>query len=178
MNYLLILFVLILIWRAADGYKAGMAKELQSFVTLVVTAISVAVICRGVFAYREGDRLTVFLSILFLVILGVLYKILGIVFFSAKAIAKLPVIHFVDKIMGIVMGVAEVIVLLWALYYVMDTFTLGKFSLLIHTYINQNEILLYLYENNWLKSLIGQLLEQVKIPDTEFIDAIITDKIV
>lgn len=173
MNYLLILCILVLIWRVADGYRVGMAKELHSFITLIVTAFSVAIICRGVFAYREEDKLTVFLSIILLVILGVLYKILGVIFFSAKAIAKLPVIHFADKLLGIVMGIVEVIVLLWALYYILDTFTLGQFSLLVRTYINQNEILLYLYQNNWLKSLIGQLLEQIQIPDMDVVGGLL-----
>ena len=122
MNYLLIIILLVLIWRMAAGYKIGMVKELQAFVTLLVTSASVVLICKIITAYTDGERIIMAINILLLVILGVCFSILKLVFFSAKAIANLPIIHLADKILGIAIGAAEVLLMIWAFCLFIDTF--------------------------------------------------------
>lgn len=159
MNYLLLMIIIVFIWRMVSGYKKGMVKELQAFVTLIVASVSIGLICKIINAYRETDKISMIIAILLLVILGICYKILSLVFFSAKAIVKLPIIHLADKLMGIVMGAAEVLVVLWAFYFVIDTFPLGIFGKVIAAYIRDSRFLMYLYENN----LLGKIFEQLRL---------------
>lgn len=157
MNYLLILIILIFIWRMADGYRLGTVKELQAFITFLVSAVSIALICKAINAYMQNEKITTVIAVLVLIILGIGFRLLKLVFFSAKTIAKLPVIHFADKILGIAMGAVEVIVLLWAFYIVLDTFQLGIFARLAEAYIKDSEFLMYFYNNNFLKEILEQL---------------------
>lgn len=157
MNYLLIIILLVFIWRMVIGYKRGMVKELQAFITFLVTSASIILVCKTITAYKEADKIIMVINILLLVILGICFSILKFVFFSAKAIVKLPVIHLADKILGIVMGAAEVIVSIWALCLFLDTFSKGIFAKMTLAYINDNSFLLYLYNHNLLEKLFEQL---------------------
>ena len=96
-------------------------------------------------------------AVLLLIILGIGFKLLNLVFFSAKAIVKLPVIHSADKLLGIVMGAAEVLIVLWAFYFVVDTFTIGIFGRMMIAYISDSEILMFFYHNNLLEKIFEQL---------------------
>lgn len=157
MNYLLIIILLIFVWRIAVGYKRGMVKELQAFVTLLVTSASIILVCKTITAYKEADTIIMVINILLLIILGICFSILKLVFFSAKAIVKLPVIHLADKILGIVMGAAEVVFIIWALCLFLDTFSTGIFARMALVYIKDNGFLLYLYNNNLLEKLFEQI---------------------
>ena len=157
MNYLLIIILLIFVWRIAVGYKRGMVKELQAFVTLLVTSASIILVCKTITTYKEADTIIMVINILLLIILGICFSILKLVFFSAKAIVKLPVIHLADKILGIVMGAAEVVFIIWALCLFLDTFSTGIFARMALVYIKDNGFLLYLYNNNLLEKLFEQI---------------------
>jgi len=158
MNGLLILVILAFLWRMTAGYKHGMVKELKAFVTFLVTAVSIALICRTLNFYMHGSGVEMWISILFLVVLGIGFKVLKLVFFSAETIAKLPVIHLADKISGIAMGAAEIVVLLWAFFLILDmlyNFQLGIFAKMAAAYIKDSGFLTYLYDHNILKKLLG-----------------------
>lgn len=162
MNYLLIIVLLVFIWRIAAGYKRGMVKELQAFVTLLVTSASVILICKTITAYKNAENIIMVINILLLIILGICFSLLKLVFFSAKAIVKLPVIHLADKILGIVMGAAEVVFMIWALCLFVDTFSDGMFAKMALAYINDSSFLNYLYENNLLEKLFEQISQAVR----------------
>ena len=157
MNYLLIIIAFAFIWWIVAGYKKGMVKELQAFITLIVTSATIGLICKIINAYRSMDKISIVIAVLLLIILGIGFKLLNLVFFSAKAIVKLPVIHSADKLLGIVMGAAEVLIVLWAFYFVVDTFTIGIFGRMMIAYISDSEILMFFYHNNLLEKIFEQL---------------------
>lgn len=161
MNYLLIIILLVFVWRIAAGYKRGMVKELQAFITFLVTSASIVLICKAVNAYTNAEKIVMVINILLLIILGICFSILKFVFFSAKVIAKLPIIHLVDKILGIAMGAAEVIFMVWAFCLFVDTFSTGIFARMALAYINDNVFLKYLYYNNFLEKLFEQISQAI-----------------
>jgi len=157
MNYLFILVILAFVWRMMAGYKQGMVKELKSFITFLVSAVSIALICKTINAYMHESGADMVISIFLLIILGIAFKVIKIVFFSAESIVKLPVIHLADKVLGIVMGALEIIALLWAFYLVLDMlyqFQLGIFAKMAAAYIKDSGFLTYLYEHNLFKKLL------------------------
>ncbi len=157
MNYLLMIVILAFIWRMAAGYKQGMVKELKSFITFLVSAVSIAMICKAVNSYFHSDGMGMAISIMLLIVVGIGFKILKLVFFSAETIVKLPVIHFADKVLGIAMGAIEITVLLWAFYLVLDmldNFHMGIFAKMGAAYIKDSDFLTYLYHNNLFKKLL------------------------
>ena len=82
-------------------------------------------------------------------------------FFSAKLISKLPVIHWADKLLGVVIGVLETLLLLWTVYTFTMTFGTGTVGQLILTYTEENPVLLWLYRYNYLAQWIAAIRDNI-----------------
>lgn len=163
MNWLFLIFLLVLVWRISAAYKRGMVKEIISFVSLLVLSIAVALIGTAVISYFEQDIVSLIIAILLLVVLCVANQIVSVFFFSAKVLAKLPIISFANKICGAVIGVLETILILWTLYTLMVTLDTGAIGQQILVWVQENPILTFLYEYNYLAKWIGVLSDKLAI---------------
>ena len=161
MNILLIIMGIILICSIMDGYKKGMVKSIISFVSLIVLCIVVALIGNGLQSYFEGEFLNVVIMVLLLCILGIVHHLLGVVFFSAKMISKLPIVHWVDKLLGIVVGILETVLILWTIYTFIMFMDLGILGQQILDFTQENQILTWLYQNNYLAYLVERITSQI-----------------
>ena len=103
-NIMLIIVVIAVVCKMVDGYKKGMVKEIISLVSMVILCLVAALIANGVHSYFDGKFFNVVIAVVVLTVLGIVHHLLSLLFFSAKLVAKLPVIHFVDKILGIAFG--------------------------------------------------------------------------
>jgi len=156
-NILLIIVGLILLCNVLDGYKKGMVKSIISLVSLIVLCLVVALIGNGLRKYMSGDFISLVVIVLLLCIVGIVNHLLGVVFFSAKVLSKLPVIHSADKLLGIVAGVLKTVLLVWTIYTLASMFDLGKFETYLIQYTNNSRILLWFYENNYLAQGLQKL---------------------
>ena len=163
MNWLFIIFVLLLLWRISAAYKKGMVKEIISFVTLLVLSVAIALIGTAVLSYLEQDILSLIIAVVLLIVLCVANQIISIAFFPAKVLAKLPVISFADKVCGAVIGVLETILILWTLYTLMVTINMGAIGQQIFVWVQENAVLRFLYEYNYLAKWIGMLSDKLSI---------------
>ena len=154
-NILVIAAVLVLLWKVTDGYKHGMVKEIISFISLIVLCVIVVLLGSGLQSYMEKKYIGVVITVLLLCILGIVHHLLGLVFFSAKMISKLPVIHWVDKVLGIVVGALETVLLLWTVYVFIMLWGLGTVGQEILQCTQENAILSWLYQNNYLAQLLA-----------------------
>lgn len=145
-NIIFIILILILIWRMVSGFQKGMVKELISFVTLIVLSLLVVLLGLGLDSYMDKEivRLVVIVILVLLLIIG--YKLLDFFFFTAKLFAKLPVVKKVDKLLGAVVGIAETVIFVWALYAILSIFDIGDIGIQLWTYIEENVVLRYLYK--------------------------------
>ena len=55
MNLLVIIVLIVLIWKIAEGYKRGMVKEIISFISLIVLCVIAVLIGSGLQSYSEGE---------------------------------------------------------------------------------------------------------------------------
>ena len=104
LNLLLVIMAVVLICMVMDGYKKGMVKSLISLISLLITCVVLFLIGNGLSSYFDGKIFNVILTILLLAAIGLVHHLLNIVFFSAKMIVKLPIVHSLDKLLGIVVG--------------------------------------------------------------------------
>lgn len=160
MNFLLLIVILAAILKAIDGFKKGMVKEIISLVSLAVLCAVAALLAQGVSNYNDGKIFNAVVAVVLLVLLGVVHNLLKIVFFSAKLLSKLPVIHFLDKLLGVVFGVFEVVLLLWMVYTLVMMLELGAVEEVIIAYTRENEALTWLYRKNYLAYFIENLLSR------------------
>jgi len=163
LNILLILMVIILIFYVKEGYRKGMVKSVISFVSLVALCIVATLLANALDSYMDGEIVKVIVMLLLLCLVGIARHALGIVFFSAKILSKLPVVSWLDKLLGIVVGVLETIVLLWTLYAFVMLMDLGMIGQMILDYTEESAILTRLYEGNYLMYLLEQIGSNIHI---------------
>ena len=159
-NILLICVIALAIINVVIGYKKGMVKAIISLLSLLILSVVVLLLAYGIGKYNDGKFFHVALVVILLAVLGVVHHLLSVVFFSAKLVAKLPVVHSLDKLMGIVFGILETALILWTLYTFIMMMNLGMVETLILSWTEENALLKWLYQNNYLAYGIARLLEE------------------
>ncbi len=163
MNLMTLIVLFLMVFKIADGYKKGMVKEIISFVSLVVMCVVVVLISAGLHSFMEKQVIGVVIAVLLLALLGIAHHLLGVVFFSAKLISRLPIIHWADKLLGMLVGALEVVLILWTLYTFIMHFGLGMIGRLIIEYTNQSKLLTTIYEYNMLAPIVESVLAKLPI---------------
>ena len=151
MNLLLIVVAVAALYKLVDGYKKGMVKEIISLVSMVVLCLVAGLIAFGAKGYMTGRVAGVIIAVFLLCLIGIVHHLLGVVFFSAKIIARLPVIHFADKLLGAVFGIFEVVLILWTIYAFILMGNPGNMSVvagIISEYTWDSSVLLWIYRHN------------------------------
>lgn len=163
MNILLLAVIAVTILKIMDGYKKGMVKEIISFVSLVVMCVVVLLLGSGLHSYMEKEILGVVIAVLLLVILGIAHHALKLVFFSAKLISKLPIVHSADKILGMLVGALEVVLILWTIYTFIMHFEMGMIGNLMIEYSRDSKILTWIYEHNMLAGVVEKAISNITL---------------
>lgn len=162
LNIMLVIVAVAALFKVVDGYKKGVVKEVVSLISMVVLCVVAAMLAYGVSSYHDGKVFNVIAITILLTLLLTVHHLLGLVFFSAKLIAKLPVVHFVDKLLGIVFGVFEVVLVLWTLYAFMMMMDIGGIRQVILSCTERSRMLTWIYEHNYLARGIGVLLDRFR----------------
>ena len=161
-NLLVIVVLVIAILKAVSGYKHGMVKELIMLVTLIITCIMVALITNGMKSYNEGQTFHLVLTFLMLIVLGIVNLALKPVFFSAKLVVKLPIVSWLDQVLGILVGLIETVLLLWTLDFFVMIMDMGGFSEQIFEWTRENVALRWFFENNYLALFLRAISQKVE----------------
>lgn len=161
MNLMLIAAALFALFKVVDGYKKGMIKEVVSLVTLTLMGIMVVLISKGLHSYMEKEVVGVIIAVVLMALLGVVHHLLNVVFFSAKMISKLPVISWINKVLGAVFGVLEVILTLQIIYVFIMYFGLGMIGQQILEYTRESIVLTKIYQYNVVAKLVENLMNQL-----------------
>ena len=157
LNLLLIITAVILLCMVVDGYKKGMVRSLISLISLLITCVVLFLLGNALSSYFDGRFFNVIITLLLLAAIGLVHHLLNVVFFSAKVISKLPIVHSLDKLLGIVVGILETILIVWTIYAFNIFRDLGTLGQVIVDYTRDSRILTCLYENNYLAYLVEQL---------------------
>ena len=163
MNVLSIVVLLLLLWKISLGYKRGMVKELISFVSLIVLCVVIVLVSNGLQSYMEKQYLGVVIAVVLLALLGIAHHLLGLIFFPAKLIVKLPIIHWLDKLLGAVVGALETLLVLWTVYLFAMNSAFGVLGQQILVYAQENAVLSWLYRYNFLAGMIEQVLGKLPV---------------
>lgn len=161
MNILFLIVIIVALYNIVDGYKKGMVKSIISFVSLIVMCLVVAFIANGIQSYFDGELMTTIVMVLLLCILGIAHHLLGVVFFSAKMISKLPIVNWVDKVLGMVVGIFETVLILWTIYTFIMMTGMGMLGQQILIYTQEIPVLTWLYQHNYLAVWIEQISSQI-----------------
>ena len=160
-NIILIAMAFIFIVNICTVYKNGMVKQMISLISLIILGVTVVLIASGLSSYANRRFLNVVLVILLLSVLGIAKHILGVVFFSAKVLSKLPIVSWINKLLGVVFGALETVFFLWTLYTFVMMMDLGAIGNLILESTASSPILSWFYRNNYLAYFIENVASKL-----------------
>lgn len=158
MNILWIVLAVVLIWRIRASVKKGAVRELISLVNFIFAGFVIGLLSIIWGAYHTSDYLKMIVLLLIVLVLSAVYSLLKIVFFSAKVITKLPLVSSADKLLGVLMGVAETFIVFWTACCVCmygETGAIGEWFMQM---IGKSQILYGMYQCN----LLALLLDMIK----------------
>lgn len=161
MNLLFVIVLIVMFFNIVSGYKKGMVREIISLISLIVMCVVVALIGNGLNSYFDGEIANVIIAVLLLCLIGIVHHLLGVVFFSAKVISKLPIVSWIDKLLGMLFGIVETILILWTIYAFIMMLDMGMIGQQILVYTRENQILTWLYENNYLAVWLERLNSEI-----------------
>ncbi len=161
MNLLFVIVLIVMFFNIVSGYKKGMVREIISLISLIVMCVVVALIGNGFNSYFDGEIANVIIAVLLLCLVGIVHHLLGVVFFSAKVISRLPVVSWIDKLLGMLFGIVETILILWTIYAFIMMLDMGMIGQQILVYTRENQILTWLYENNYLAVWLERLNSEI-----------------
>lgn len=111
-----LIIIAALILGAVEGYKKGFARGISHLISIICTIFTMKLILIIVRSVGTGNVKSGIINIALLVVFGAIYGIIRKIVASMKAIANLPIISFVDRLLGIIIGVA------WAVFFIFFAF--------------------------------------------------------
>lgn len=160
-NLPFLVVVALLIIRIIVSVKRGFVKEICSCIATVIASIAVLLIAFAVRKYFAEDRIVFVITLVLLFLLGIIYKIIDTFLVTLKLIAKLPLIKYVDKLLGIIVGVAEVVIIVWAVYCLVMILDVGAFEQWVMNGVRNNSILRTLFEYNYMYSIVANFSDKL-----------------
>ena len=155
MNITLIIVLLIVIISSVHGFKKGITKELSSLISWVVTLFVMSLVIMLYTSFNNSETKNTIFTVIILAVVGIIYSVVRFVLKPAKFIAKLPLFHFLDQLLGLVIGVAEGFLIVWLLYVLNESGIFGVVGEMIRTDTARSEILSLIYDYNYLIKIAG-----------------------
>lgn len=158
-NWVLIGVLVVLALFMIHGYQKGFIRLAVSMVSLIITIGLSAVITGYVSEYiqrftpvKDEWKAGILGFLLAFIIITIIIKFTVM---SLDVIANLPIIKGINKTAGILLGLAQALILIWIIFLGIDLFSGREISGILMDYVNRNDFLKFLYDQNILMKLIA-----------------------
>ena len=121
----LIIIALIFIWRMTVGFRKGMVQEIISMISMAVAGVCVLLIFGAIGSYLNREIGKVVQMVIVLLVVCAVYRLIHVLFTSLELISKLPVIKWLDKLLGIVIGAGEAALIVGFIIYFLKSWGLS-----------------------------------------------------
>ncbi len=150
MNYTLIIVFLIIVLAAIHGFKKGMTKEISGLISWAVTLFVMSLIIMLYTSFNANEGKNTIFTIIILAAVAIVYSIIKLFFKPVKLVSKLPLFHFLDQLLGFIIGIAEGFLIVWLMYVLNESGIFGQFGEMINADTARSQILSFIYEYNYL----------------------------
>lgn len=144
-NLLLIILVVVAVWRMWMGFRNGLIDEMNRVISLAAALFVLALAVMIIYGFMEENTKNIITAVIALVVTGLAFRLINIVIKSLKALVKLPIINLLNGILGAAAGFAEIILLCWIMYTVIQLLPDNKVGEQIMIWTNENQYLMTLY---------------------------------
>lgn len=153
MNVTLIGFIILMLAMVSRGFKKGMVKEITGLISLAVTLFVVSLIIMLYTSFHAEETENMLVTVIILVVVSLIYSLVKIFLKSAKLLSKLPVIKLLDRFLGLFVGAAKGMIILWIIYILNEGNLFGPLTEQIVKDTMNSDILMKIYEYNYLMKL-------------------------
>ena len=153
MNVTLIGFIILMLVMVSRGFKKGMVKEITGLISLAVTLFVVSLIIMLYTSFHAEETENMLVTVIILVVVSLIYSLVKVFLKSAKLLSKLPVIKLLDRFLGIFVGAAKGMIILWIIYILNEGNLFGPLTEQIVKDTMNSDILMKIYEYNYLMKL-------------------------
>jgi len=150
MNLTLIIVFLIFILTMVHGFKKGMTKEISGLISWAVTLFVMSLVIMLYSSFRANESKNMVVTIIILAAVAVVNGVIRLFLKPIKLVVKLPVLKFLDKLAGVIVGIAEGFLIVWLMYVLNESGIFGQFGEMIKTDTMRSQILSLIYEYNYL----------------------------
>ena len=148
-NVTLLVSIVIVIATMMGGYKHGMVKEITGVVALGAGLLVIALGIMLFSSFSRGEVTNTVYTVILLVLFGVVYGIVKFLLRSAKAVSRLPILNFLNSVLGAGVGFCKGILVLWILFLLCYHVPMGEVNSYVQADIAENTILKLIYQYNF-----------------------------
>ena len=156
-NILWSVVVVSMLIGAIKGFKRGLVESVMRLLTSLLGIVVLVVLAKGIGNFLQKSYVNVLMALILLVILNIFHKIGKLILDSCKLVSRLPVIHSLDKIAGILIGLAEVVVFIWLVFIFVGVMNPLGIQDWIVEQVNESVFLSILYRTNGLVMLLKHI---------------------
>lgn len=156
-NLVMIIVILLIGGGAIKGWKHGMVKELSGLISLVGALAAILLFVSAIQNYREKDNREMLIAALGFIIVVLAYKVIDFILVSLKLISHLPVINWLNRLAGVLVGAGESVLLIWIVFLFITAFDIAGLRGYLLSSVQQNEWLLFLFDNNYVAAWIADI---------------------
>lgn len=156
-DILWIVVVVSMLIGAIKGFKRGLVESVMRLLTSLLGIVVLVVLAKGIGNFLQKSYVNVLMALILLMILNIFHKIGKLILDSCKLVSRLPVIHSLDKIAGILIGLAEVVVFIWLVFIFVGVMNPLGIQDWIMEQVNESTFLTILYRSNGLVMLLKHI---------------------
>jgi uncharacterized membrane protein required for colicin V production len=160
-NALLVIVAVIFIVGAVGGYKQGLIDGVIGLVSFIMGLIVLGVTATGIGGYLNHSYVKVGVALALLAVIGIIYKVVRLIFNAFKFLRYIPIGKFADKLAGIVFGIAEALFVVWIAFFILDNITVMNVNSWVSAQISQSDILMRLYDANIIESIVANVTSNI-----------------
>ena len=156
-NIVWIIAVLLLATGAVKGFRKGLVEGVVRITSYVIGIIVLIVLAKGIGSFIQGSILNVLMALILLVVIRLLHRIIKLLLDSCRLVSRLPVVKWLDRLGGTLLGIAQMVCLIWALFIMFGYFDILHLNGWILEMVNQSRLLSLLYHTNYIIPLMQVL---------------------
>lgn len=153
-NILWIIVVAFLLVGAITGFKRGLVEGIMRLVTSLLGIVVLVVLAKGIGNFLQGSYMNVLMALILLAVIRIFHRVGKLILDSCKLVSKLPVIHSLDKIAGMLLGIIEVLVFVWLVFLFVGVMNPLGLQDLFMDQVNESIFLSIIYKTNVLIRLL------------------------
>ena len=153
MNAAVIAVICILVFGLLRGYYKGFVGALGNVIAIVLGVGGIAILMYLLDSALTKEFGEAVIAALFFLLFILLVQVVKLVLGTISVLSKLPIVHWLDKTLGTLIGVVEGFALVWALLIFLKRYGLHGYSDKILNMLQENSFTSFLCRYNVVEYL-------------------------